>query len=541
MTDESDGRRNTDYFLRFVPEDPPNVENPDETCCHRVTCCFPFLREKLVTQPLSTCAKQELTWSDLFWIKTFIILTLITYVLLYCLLGPLMLPGGNMFGLFIIVLLSYFLGWSLTYIPYLHLPPVFGMLMAGIIIRNTHLFNMKEEFGAADAKIRTFCMAFITLRIGLQITTSPIREHPYFLMVLAFLPCTMEVLGVGVCVKFLLQMPWNWAFLAGTIIACMSPVITVNCILALAERGYGEDKGMASLLCAATSIDDVHIVALYAFCYSTVFSHDELRTEWWSYIPGGIRDFLLAIIAGTFLGTLFIFFPHRNHKYATEFRLACLSLSSLMFCFLISKISVTGGGFLASVIMSFIASTGWRILSASFDLAPFRKASSVIWHFMQPILVGVIGADIDFHDWSSGRFGLYAVCILIGLIVRSSFVMLSTLRTEFTFKERIFIALAWLPKGTLQAALAPLALEQARNAENAGDIELATDIVRLSVVAVVFLAPLGAIIMMATGPLLLNKITAEEQERKRRLSYLRMLSLQPVIKNDNRNLTDIPE
>lgn len=58
-----------------------------------------------------------------------------------------------------------------------------------------------------------------------------------------------------------------------TIISCMSPVITVNCILALAERGYGEDKGMASLLCAATSIDDVHIVALYAFCYSAVFSH----------------------------------------------------------------------------------------------------------------------------------------------------------------------------------------------------------------------------------------------------------------------------
>ncbi|XP_051154107.1 sodium/hydrogen exchanger 9B1-like isoform X2 [Leptopilina boulardi] len=492
MTDEASGRRNTEYFQRFVPEDPPNVENPEETCCHRITCCCPFLREKLVTQPISKCGNQQLIWSDLFWIKTCIILVLITYVLLYCILGELMLPG--------------------------------------------------EEFGTTTtAKIRTFCMAFITLRIGFQLTTSPLREHPFFLMILAFVPCTMEVLAVGVCGKFILQLPWNWSFLAGTIIACMSPVVTVNCILALADRGYGEDKGMASLLCTATSIDDVHIVALYAFCYSTVFSHDELRTEWWSYIPGGIRDFLLAIIAGTFLGTLFIFFPHRNHKYATEFRLTCLALSSLMFCFIISKISVTGGGFLASVIMSFIASSGWRILSASFDLAPFRRASSIIWHFMQPILVGVIGADIDFHDWSSGRFGLYIVCILIGLIVRSLFVILSTFRTHFTYKERIFIALSWMPKGTLQAALAPLALEQARNEENAGDIELATEIVRLSVVAVVFLAPLGAILMMITGPLLLNKITTEEQERERRLSYLRMISLQPVIKSNTRNKIDNPE
>lgn len=53
----------------------------------------------------------------------------------------------------------------------------------------------------------------------------------------------------------------------------MSPVVTVNCILALADQGYGEDKGMATLLCTASSIDDVHIVAIYSFCFSAVFSH----------------------------------------------------------------------------------------------------------------------------------------------------------------------------------------------------------------------------------------------------------------------------
>ena len=46
-----------------------------------------------------------------------------------------------------------------------------------------------------------------------------------------------------------------------------------------------------------------------------------------------------------------------------------------------------------------------------------REAVATMWHFMQPVLVGVIGADIDFHNWSLARFGLYVVCITLGLMV----------------------------------------------------------------------------------------------------------------------------
>ena len=60
-------------------------------------------------------------------------------------------------------------------------------------------------------------------------------------------------------------------------------------------------------------------------------------------------------------------------------------------------------------------------------------------------------------------------------------------------------------------------------------IEFALDVVRISVVAIIFLAPLGAVIMMISGPLLLNKITGEEAQRQRYLSYLAMVNqLQPV-------------
>lgn len=53
----------------------------------------------------------------------------------------------------------------------------------------------------------------------------------------------------------------------------MSPVVTVSSLLTLSEKGYGEDKGIASLLCSAATIDDIHIVALFSICFSFVFSN----------------------------------------------------------------------------------------------------------------------------------------------------------------------------------------------------------------------------------------------------------------------------
>lgn len=73
-----------------------------------------------------------------------------------------------------------------------------------------------------------------------------------------------------------------------------------------------------------------------------------------------------------------------------------------------------------------------------------------------------------------------------------------------------------------------MAFERARKEGDPVKIELALDVVRISLIAIVFLAPLGAIGMMNTGPFLLNKISIEEQQRERELSYLHIVSLQPV-------------
>jgi len=202
--------------VQIVEEIDEDEEHDENTCCHRATFCNPVLREILVTNVISTCFELQLTWADLFWLATVSGMTLLAWAVLYFLLGDTVLPGGSIFGFLLLIILSYTLGWTLTYIPHLHLPPIFGMLLAGIILRNTDVYNIHDMIGpGTTSKIRTFCLTFIMVRAGLQLTTTALRAHPVFVMILALVPCTVEMLGVTVICKYLLEFPWNWSFMTG--------------------------------------------------------------------------------------------------------------------------------------------------------------------------------------------------------------------------------------------------------------------------------------------------------------------------------------
>ncbi|XP_058809753.1 sodium/hydrogen exchanger 9B1-like [Phymastichus coffea] len=504
-------------------------QDEDLTCCGRATCCHGRLRDVNVTEPLIGWCCDQFTYETLFWLVTVTLMLSMCGTILYYYVGEPMLPGGNLFGLLATLVFAYFLGWTLAYVPFLKLPPVFGMLLAGIIVRNAGWYDIHEQLGPrVSSKLRTFSVTFVMLRAGLQFSWLALREHPLFVLNLAVVPCSMELAAVALLCRGLLGYPLVWALLAGSIIACVSPVVPINCMLALAERGYGEDKEISTLLFAAASLDDVHIVSVYSICFSFVFSDGELPRQWWSYISGGLRDLLLGTTVGAAFGLLFVFLPHRRHRYVLWYRVCGLVLGSLMCTTAMTKVLKTGGGFLATIVMSLVATMGWRVLSVPFDVRPMRRAVHIMWHLMQPVLVGVIGAEIDFRDWSLARFGLYVVCISGGLLVRTIFAYLATFHTPFNSKERLFIALAWISKGTLQAALAPMTYEQAKLNDDERELQLAEDVVKMSAVSILFLAPLGAIVMMLTGPRLLNQTSLEEHRRRRELSRIKLLSLQPV-------------
>ena len=67
--------------------------------------------------------------------------------------------------------------------------------------------------------------------------------------------------------KFLFQ-SLSLSFVLGAV----SPAVVVPSMLLLQENGYGVEKGIPTLLIAASSLDDILAITGFGTCMSTVFS-----------------------------------------------------------------------------------------------------------------------------------------------------------------------------------------------------------------------------------------------------------------------------
>ena len=121
---------------------------------------------------------------------------------------------------------------------------------------------------------------------------------------------------------------------------------------------------------------------------------------------------------------------------------------------------------------------------------------SKIWIAAELMLFILVGASVDLVYVANA--GLLAILlILLALIFRSVGVFMSLMKTQLTIKERIFCAIAYLPKATVQAAIGGLPL-----AANVGAGKL---ILTVAVLAILVTAPLGAIGIDQTYSKLLDK------------------------------------
>ncbi len=119
-----------------------------------------------------------------------------------------------------------------------------------------------------------------------------------------------------------------------------------------------------------------------------------------------------------------------------------------------------------------------------------------VWILAEIILFVLVGAQVNIYlAISAGAAGI--LIIGGGLLARSLGVYLSLLGTRLTSAEKIFSMVAHTPKATVQAAMGavPLAVGVA-----SGDIILA-----VSVLAILFTAPLGAVGVKIVGETVLKE------------------------------------
>lgn len=395
-----------------------------------------------------------------------------------------------------------------TILSFARLPPLLGMLLAGILLRQVNFFHAEGGFLKFTATVRACAMTMILLRAGLGLNASALRRLSMVVLRVAVIPCSAEAVTVALVSHYLLDFPWQWGFLLGFVLGAVSPAVVVPSLLALQSDGYGENKGIATLVIASSSLDDIFAITMFGVFLSTIFSQGSI----FETILQGPLEVLIGITWGILMGVISIYIPHSEEKSVAMLRTAMVGASGLLSVLGSQLVGYPGAGPLGCIVGAFVAACGWRAFSSSNTYEPVMAHLTGFWLFLQPFLFGLIGTEINVSALNGNLVGLSVLVMLIAIVVRLVACCLAVQGCGLNFKETLFVGLSWLPKATVQAALGPVALDVARSSLISGDhnTQLAEGVLTISVLSIILTAPLGAVGILGAGPFLLSKSKTEE-------------------------------
>ncbi|KAI7810680.1 putative mitochondrial sodium/hydrogen exchanger 9B2 [Triplophysa rosa] len=410
------------------------------------------------------------------------------------------LPGGNLFGIVTLFICSVAGGklFGRIRLPKLPpLPPLLGMLLAGFFLRNIPVVTDAVYIDVRwSASLRNVALAVILVKAGLELDGKALRKLKAVCLRLSILPLTCEATTMAVVSHFLLGLPWVWGFILGFVLGAVSPAVVVPSMLLLQKEGYGVEQGIPTLLIAACSCDDIIAITFFTTCLGVAFA---TGTVWINVLRGPL-EVLGGAVTGVALGYFLHYFPSRDQNNLVLKR-SFLVLGLSVFALFGSNVAgIPGAGGLCMLILAFVAGIGWGK-----DKAPVVEVVERFWYVSQPLLFGLIGAEIVISALEISTVSLGLAALFICLTVRLLFTFVVVLRAGFNLKEKVFIALAWMPKATVQAAIGSTALDMARSKNDLELQKYGMDVLTVAVLSILITAPIGSLIIGLLGPRVLQK------------------------------------
>lgn len=386
----------------------------------------------------------------------------------------------------VILLLGLLVGWLFSK---MKLPSLLGMIIVGIVLSPYCLNMIDESIIAISADLRQIALVIILTRAGLSLNLSDLKKVGRPAILMCFVPACVEMIGTIIFAQLLLGVSAIEAAIIGSVIAAVSPAVVVPRMIKLIDEGYGKEKSIPQLILAGASVDDVFVIVVFT-AFTTLASTGKISVTSFMQIPISI---LLGVLLGGIVGMLLVCFFKRYHMRDSVKVLIILSVS-----FLVLEIQnrlegiVTVSGLLAIMSMSIIMNQKYVVLAKRLSVK-YNK----LWIGAEIFLFILVGIAVDIQY--ALRAGIVVILlVLLALLFHMIGVALSLTKTKLNKKERLFCAIAYTPKATVQAAIGtiPLAMGLA-----CGEIVLT-----VAVVSILLTAPFGAICVDNLYKKLLSKV-----------------------------------
>lgn len=378
----------------------------------------------------------------------------------------------------------------------LKLPGIIGMLLTGMIL-GPHIFNILDpSLLGISADLRKIALIIILLKAGFTLDLKDLKKVGIPAVLLSFLPATFEMAGYILLAPAILGISRIDAAVTGAVLSAVSPAVVVPRMISCIEHGWGTKKAIPQMILAGASCDDIFVIVVFT-TFLSMAQGGQCNLSNLLNIPVSI---ILGVILGGVAGYILYHFFETSyaHKHCIRNSIKILIILGISFLLIATetwlekKISISG--LLAIMSMACVL----KVKSTDFVSHRLSQKLGKLWLAAEVTLFVLVGAAVDIrYTLKAGAATI--LLVLITLLFRGAGVLLCTLKTNLTWKERTFCCIAYLPKATVQAAIGAVPLAAGLPC---GNVVLST-----AVIGILLTAPLGALAIDTT----FRKLLSQEQ------------------------------
>lgn len=371
----------------------------------------------------------------------------------------------------------------------IRLPKLIWYLILGILIGPSLLNVVDPTLLSISSYLRQIALIIILTRSGLSLDLKVLKKIGRPAILMCFLPAVFEIAGITIFGPLLLGVSITEALLLGSVLAAVSPAVVVPRMIKLQGEGYSSNHHVAELIMAGSSADDIFVIVLF-YAFKGVVATNSFDGLSIAMIP-------ISIISGIALGAIFAVLIILLFKY--------IKLPTVVKVIVVLGVSFLMVGIENLIKPYFSISSLLGIIVIGIALLKFlpneakeiKPAYNSLWNGFEILLFALVGCAVDIKYAFTKDGAIILGLLFIGLLFRTIGVIICVIKTEYSFKEKIYIAISYLPKATVQASIGAIALSEGLACGNL--------VLTAAVVAILISAPLGAILMDTLKKKLLTK------------------------------------
>ena len=363
----------------------------------------------------------------------------------------------------------------------LRLPPMVGMLAAGILL-GPHALNLLDgSILGISADLRQMALVIILIKAGLSLRPMDLKQVGRPALLMSFLPASFEIAAFVLLAPVAFGVSRLEAAIMGSVLGAVSPAVVVPRMVRLMEEGRGAGKGVPQLVLAGASLDDVFVIVLFG-TFLGMAQGEGASAAGLARVPASI---LLGIAGGILAGLAQHLLFEARYMRGGAVRNSTKTIVILSAAFLLVALQgtlehmVPFSGLLAVMAMA----CALRVRSPGPVAARLSEKFGKLWIAAEVLLFVLVGAAVEIrYTLAAGWRAM--LMILLALVFRSAGAALCLLGTRLNAGERLFCVISYLPKATVQAAIGGVPL--------AAGLPCGRLVLSMAVLAIVLTAPLGA-------------------------------------------------